>query len=209
MTRSSVIRRALAILLVAGGLTLGGAAMGRSADYSGGGSALILAGQELKVDPLTTTLAPKIAIASVKVVPSADHETLKLGLYCAAYKVENSVSVLMPAIEEEWNKALEATHMPSGLAAEIEVQSASSYRRCVELSEMNVRCITRVKLAGTARAAGNGTSAVVQVSADVERNSSVGGFCSSLARGVAVTSREAALALFNDAQAKLTTPPAP
>lgn len=171
----------------------------RSVDYGGGASALIEVGQALKVSPLTIEPTPSFTLGAIKASSEVDHQTMALGNYCAAWKVDNPIGRLLPLIAEEWNKRASATQGPS-LA--VSLSSASSYRRCVEVGEMNVRCITRVKLAGTAELVG-GSSGPVPISADEERDASVGGFCGNLAQGIGVVSREAVLALLADAEKKV------
>lgn len=171
----------------------------RSVDYAGGSTALIEAGRALKVSPLTTEPTPSYTLSSVTASSEVDHRTMALGNYCSAWKVDNPIGRLLPLIADEWNKKAAAIQ---GSALTISLSSASSYRRCVEVAEMNVRCITRVKLAGTAERVG-GSSGPVPISADEERDASVGGFCGNLAQGIGVVSREAVLALFMDAEKKV------
>lgn len=181
--------------------TMPEAGSARSVDYSIGSVGLISSGQELKITPLTTELRAQSWIEAIESSGVVDHITESLGIGCSAYKVENPISLLFPIIRDEWNSTRAEGKRPD-IRLSIMVTNASSYRRCVFVGEMNMRCISRVRLNGTAQILGQPDTQTIAISADVERDASVGGFCGNLSRGVGVISREAVLALLVDAEHK-------
>jgi hypothetical protein len=131
----------------------------------------------LKIAPITV-LPPGALPVGLTAAPAADHEVLRLGQYCDVV-VMNPVSQLV---------ALMAAPPPPSPLAEVAITRARSFRRCLELSEMNVRCITRVTLDASVTKPDHPTRPISVV---VERDASVGGFCEELAQGVGVVTRQA------------------
>ncbi|MFA5968453.1 MAG: hypothetical protein WC816_04315 [Sphingomonas sp.] len=196
------MRHITAFALASAGIVMPTNCWPRVVDYPDNPAAIIAAGRELKITPLTIDPDVQSTITSVSTGAAVDHTTLALGLACSASKVQNPISNLIKQTKNEWNAAAlrlvsaNTTELPALI---INVSSASSYRRCVEISELNLRCITKVKLAGTVRSQGQD----VPIAAEAERAASVGGFCGSLARGIGVASREAVFALFTEAEHKV------
>lgn len=175
-------------------------ATARVVDYSVSDELIRQEGFELKIAPISEAVQPGDRNISLNIAPGIDHITMALGMYCSAYKVENPVTQLLQRLAADRSIAASASNTTT-TTAYIAVTSARSYRRCVELGEMNVRCIVRVSINGTVADKDGATG--IPISADVERDSSVSGICGSLARGIRVVSREAGIALFKDAEAKL------
>jgi hypothetical protein len=129
---------------------------------------------------------------AVEALPEADHQSLVLGNYCSAYKLWNPVSLMLGQLAFEADR----DGTPGAAAGQplltVRLTGARSFRRCVEVSEANIRCITRVTLSGEAvHRAADGAERRVPVDAQVERDSSVGGFCGGIARALGVVSRQA------------------
>ncbi len=177
-------------------------ASARVVDYTIDDAAMRAAATELKIAPFTPLPSRGGRTVALTVDPGADQPTLALGILCSAYKVENPVSRLMAGLVATWAKDGRITPAADQAQVRLHVTSARSYRRCVEMGEMNGRCITKTMIAGTVEADGQ-TSAIA---GEAERDASIGGFCGSLAKGIGVVSREAGLALIADAEAKLVTP---
>ena len=131
----------------------------------------------LKIAPITT-LPSGALLVRLTASPTTDHEVLRLGQYCDVV-IQNPVSQLVALM------AAPSTQLPS---TEVAILRARSFRRCLELSEMNVRCITRVTLDATVTKADHPTQAISVV---VERDASVGAFCEDVAKGVGVVTRQA------------------
>lgn len=131
----------------------------------------------LKIAPITALLPGPLPVV-LTAAPAADHEVLRLGQYCDV-TIINPVSQLV---------ALMATPPPPSPSVEVAITRARSFRRCLELSEMNVRCITRVTLDADVTSSGQLKRPVTVI---VERDASVGGFCEDVAQGVGVITRQA------------------
>jgi hypothetical protein len=182
----------LAALLTAA--LLGQPLAARVVDYSVDDSVIVQEATELKIASITPGLTLENHTINVTIAPGVDHITDALGIYCSVYKVENPISQLVKKL------AVAAANDKAAASININLTGARSYRRCVEVKEMNARCIIRVVLTGTVAGAGAGS---IPISGDVERDSSVSGICGSLARGIRVVSREAAIMFLKDAEKKL------
>jgi hypothetical protein len=182
------------LLVVA--LALAGPAAGRVVDYAELDQARFEAdAARLKIQPISGAPAAPARTLVVELDPSINHETLALGLACSFYEVQNPMSVLFSQLLAEAGPAA----APDGARLEARVTRARSWRRCVEVGEMNYRCITRVMLTGSVP---NGGGEARAISVSVERDASIGGLCENLAQGVGVVSREAALQFIAAAQAE-------
>jgi hypothetical protein len=151
-----------------------------------------------------TGISPPPARTAIDIVleaaPAADHMSLALGNYCSAYKIWNPTGAMLKALAAEADRDGVLGSSGQGPLLTLRLDSARSYRRCVEVKEANARCITRVTLSGEAihRAADN-SERRVSLKADVERDSSVGGFCGGINRALGVITREAGQQLLADA----------
>jgi hypothetical protein len=131
----------------------------------------------LKIAPITSLPSGALPV-TLTATPATDHEVLRLGQYCDVM-IKNPVSQLV---------ALMAAPPPQSPSAEVAITRARSFRRCLELSEMNIRCITRVTLDASVTRPDQPTHSLSVV---VERDASVGGFCEDVAQGVGVVTRQA------------------
>ena len=127
---------------------------------------------------VTPPAAPGRQALMVVAAPGLDHETLRLGIFCSAYKVMLPVTAIVEMVASEASAPAPAPTLT------LTVASARSSSRCVQIGELNVRCINKVSISGTADAR--------PVAVSVERDASVGGFCEDIARGLGVVAREAA-----------------
>lgn len=152
--------------------------------------------QAIATDLKITAISPAPEKAPVnvalEVAPSADHISLALGNFCSAYKLWNPVSLMLEKVVAEAD--------PDGVAGAagdqplltLKLASARSFRRCVEVAEYNVRCITRVSLSGEAvHRSVDGSERRAPISVQVERDSSIGGFCGGIGKALSVISRQA------------------
>lgn len=142
----------------------------------------------LKIAPVTP-LPPEAATVALTAAPAADHDVLPLGQYCV-FRVNNPVSRLVAGL----TPSAPAVAPRSAVA----ITAARSFRRCVEVGELNVRCITRVTLDATVT---SGDQPARPLSVVVERDASIGGFCEDVAQGVGVVTREAVHQLISRALA--------
>lgn len=190
------MRHAAAAIAV---VMLAGVAAARSVDYSVDDTSMRAAASRLGIEPVSPLPDRGPDDVALVVSPAADHETLRLGMACSAFKVLNPVSALLPRIAAAWDRdgrvAIEAGAAPVTLR----VDAARSYRRCVLVSETSVRCITKVAMNGAVETGGRSAA----IAGEAERDAAVGGFCGDLALGIGIVGREAAIALIGDARAKL------
>lgn len=129
---------------------------------------------------------------AVEALPEADHQSLALGNYCSAYKLWNPVGLMLGRLAAEADRDGSPGAGAGQPLLTVRLTSARSFRRCVEVSEYNTRCITRVTLSGEAvHRAADGAERRVPIDAQVERDSSVAGFCGGIARALGVVSRQA------------------
>jgi hypothetical protein len=158
------------------------------------------AGLKINVSPVPV---PGPFAIMLTAAPSLDHETLRLGISCSAYKINNPVSAILDMVARE-------ASAPAAPPLRISIATARSMTRCVEVKEYNVRCITRVTLNGEAvvPASEGQTERSLPLTLTLERDSSVGGFCENTAKGVGLVTREAAQQLVAAAITGASAPPA-
>lgn len=129
--------------------------------------------------------------AGLVIVPSVDHEVLRGGIYCSAWKVENPISQLIRQGFDHWGAVVPlADSTPASIG--VTIKAASTFSRCVGVSELKSVCITRVTIDAEIAARGE-PARPVRVS--VERSAKGIGACAGLTRGIALVSREAVIAL--------------
>lgn len=192
---------AFAICAVA---ALAGPAQSRVVDYSTlTAEGFVSEAARLKIAPISPPPASSGRDIVARIAATGiDHEVLTLGNYCSAYKVENPISAMLQGL---FVAAARPPGLPSAAdAVTIAVTSARSNQRCVEVKEMNVRCIARVTIVGEAEAG----QRKVPLSVSVERDSSVTGLCGDRGRAVGVISREAGLQFLAAALAAVAAPAA-
>ncbi len=164
-----------------------GAAAARNVDYAAlTPEKFASEAERLKIAPISPL--PDISarpLFTIRLAAALKHETLALGNYCAV-AVTNDVAAMMQKLVEDLKTEQEVA--ATGPEIIIALSQARSYRRCIEVAEMNIRCITTVMLVGSKWP---DSAAAKQISVRVERDSSVGGFCENVARGVGIVTREA------------------
>jgi hypothetical protein len=176
-------------LAVAAAMLASAPAAAREVDYAAieaQGFAALAA--RLKIAPITR-LPPGAAGVALVAAAAADHDVLALGQYCV-FGIRNPVTRLA---------ALLAASPPQQPAVAVSITRARSFRRCMEVGELNVRCITRVTLDATVT---RGDQPAQPVTVTVERDASIGGFCEDVAQGVGVITRQAVHELLTRAAAQ-------
>jgi hypothetical protein len=155
---------------------------------------------DLKIRDITPA-PPRAAVdIAVEALPAADHQSLALGNYCSGYKLWNPVGLMLGALAAEADRDGTPGAAEGQPLLTIRLTAGRSFRRCVEVAEYNTRCITRVTLAGEAvHRAADGTERRVPIETQVERDSSVAGFCGGIARALGVVSRQAGQELIDKA----------
>jgi hypothetical protein len=179
-------RRLLVALAV--GMALGGPAPAREVDYAAiDAQGFAATAARLKIAPVMP-LPPGAAGVALAAQPAADHDVMALGQYCV-FRITNPVTRLVAQL---------AAAPPPAPAVSISITRARSFRRCVEVGELNVRCITRVTLDADVARSGQPARPLTVI---VERDASIGGFCEDVARGVGVITRQAMHELLDRATA--------
>lgn len=162
--------------------------------------AIALAATDLKIKGVSPPPPRSTFDIAVEVGPAVDHQSLALGIYCSVYKVWNPAGAMLKALAAEADRDGVLGGAEGAPLLTIRLDTARSYRRCVEVKEMNSRCITRVTLSGEAiQRAADGVERRVPLKADVERDSSIDGICGGIARALGVITREAGQQLLAEA----------
>lgn len=139
-------------------------------------------------------LAPLPARGSTHVAlvlaPAVDHEVVRTGIFCSAWKVQNPMSGLLRRFVAAWDRD-GAPGTAAGAAVDllVTVDRAATVSRCVGTGELKSMCITRVSIDGTMAARDQPARAF-----HVERESAAHGvgMCAGLTRGIGLVSRQAA-----------------
>ncbi|RJF94061.1 hypothetical protein D3876_07305 [Sphingomonas cavernae] len=136
--------------------------------------------------------------------PATDHVAISAGMGCSAWKIENPVGQMLKPLLTAWDRDGALSDAGTAGVVTLRLNRASSLNRCVQLEEFDETCIARVRLAGTIAYVGeDGATRELPVAANIERSGSIGAFCSNLARFIGIVSREAGIALIDDARTKL------
>jgi hypothetical protein len=165
----------------------------RVADYSVGDEKLMQWGLELSLNPIAALPTKSSRNVALEIAPGVDHDAIRGGIYCSAWKVENPIAQLIGNVASQWDsdgKLASGTEIADVM---IKVDRASTLTRCVGSGELAAICITRVAIEAQVTEVSAQTTRPVRVS--IERSGPLKGLCSGLARSVAVVSRESAIAL--------------
>lgn len=153
--------------------------------------------------PFATSPPRGTANIALETPSAADHRVAVVSIYCQAYKIENPVSVLIQDLvlgADNDGKLADAGNGEADIT--IRMMKASTLLRCLTSNDLNVLCKNNVKM--TAQATfrnADGTVTQLPLFASVERKGRVGGFCGNIARYTGIVTREAGVALINQALA--------
>ena len=143
--------------------------------------------------PLAPVPARGDAHVAVQIAPEVDHQVVRVGIFCSAWKVQNPISILIQRFLAAWDRDGAPSSSPSGPAdLLVKVDRASTLSRCVGTGELKTTCITRVSIDGSIARKSEAARAF-----HVEREEATKGIgaCAGLTRGIALVSRDAASAL--------------
>lgn len=181
----------------AAGVTLAAAspAASRVVEYNLDKAAIESAALDQGIDgPFSDAPDPTSFPFSIETSSAADHSAKIVSIYCQAYKMENPISALM--------QHLLPAASPSTSRPVLRLTKGSTLLRCLGSGEFKNICKNEVKLSAELDfKSADGTPVTLPVSASVERNGRVGGFCGNMARYTAIVSREAGIELLNKARA--------
>lgn len=130
---------------------------------------------------------------AVAIAPDVDHDVVRVGIYCSAWKVRNDMAPLLQRFLAAWDRdGAPAAVGAAGVDRTVTIARAATLNRCVASGEMRTACITRVTIAGSV-ADRDGTARPFRI--EREQPTRVGGVCGNLARGIGLVSRSAAAAM--------------
>lgn len=158
--------------------------------------------QGLVPSPAPPKAAKPIAL---QLAPDLDHEVMRVGIVCSAWKVQNPISSLIRDMVAAQNpdgpiKDIGATKN----AISVTVKRAGTLSRCVSTGDLSGDCITRVSI--DASVSVDGTAEPHQIHAEVEKNTRSIGMCAGLTRGIGLVSRETVIQLIAKAEAFVSAP---
>lgn len=133
---------------------------------------------------------------AVRIAPAVDHEVLRVGIACSAWKVQNPMSALLQRFLTAFDRdGAPASSLTPAAGMLVTVDRARTLSRCVGTGEMRTTCITRVSIDGTTMLHGE-TARPFRV--EREEAAKGVGVCAGLARGIGLVSRQAAGALVDE-----------
>lgn len=197
--RAVLLGSAIAALMCAGP-----AVAKRVADYSVGDAQLMQWGLELSLNPIAALPTKSSHNVALEIAPGVDHEAIRGGIYCSAWRVENPIAQLIGNVASQWDGDGKLASGAEIADVRLKVDRASTLTRCVGSGELAAICITRVAIEAQVTEVSSQTSRPVRVS--IERSGPLKGLCAGLARSVAVVSRETVIALINAAGAAAVAP---
>jgi hypothetical protein len=169
----------------------------RVADYSVSDSEILKWGQEQKLNPLSELPQKSAYNIALEMAPGIDHQVVRGGVYCSAWKIDNPVSQLFRTVVANWDSdgALAGSGSPADIT--LRIDQARTFSRCVGTGELVGTCITRVSIDGSVIAVAGKETRPVNV--EVELAGKMSGICGGIAKGTAAVSREAVIAFIKAA----------
>jgi len=128
--------------------------------------------------------ASKIRLSLSK---SLDHEVIRAGIACSAWRIENPMTQLVEKTFADWDMLVN----DGAPAADVFIDFASTISRCISTGEMKATCVTRVTLKGSVR---QGSQSPVPISVAIESPTRGIGVCAGLTRGIGLVARNATFA---------------
>ena len=181
----------------------------RVADYSVTDAELIKWGQEQNINPLSALPSKSVSNVALEISPSVDHQVVRGGVFCSAWKIDNPISQIIRSIATQWDSNGTLASPGAGADVTLRIDQARTFSRCVGTGELVGTCITRVSIDGSVSAGFGKESRPVNV--EVEFGGKMGGFCAGMAKSTAAVSREAVIAFIKAAandEAKVAEPKA-
>lgn len=147
--------------------------------------------------PLTPTPARGPFHIALETMPDVDHEVIRAGIACGAWKIRNPLSLLVRRFAVAWDReGAPADAIAPSVDLLLKVTRASTLSRCISTGEMKSSCIYRVTINGSVMTR---DGAVHPIRAEQESAAKGIGVCAGLTRGIALVSRAATAALIKDA----------
>jgi hypothetical protein len=129
-----------------------------------------------------------------------DHRLKILGISCSAWKVENPLSQMVVRALGAWDRDGVLGLSEQRPLIRLKIGNVLSTLRCVQIAELNVRCMTRTAISGEATVEAEGqTPRTEAISVKVEQQPSVG--ACGVARAAALSGRAASILLVEKLEA--------
>jgi hypothetical protein len=168
----------------------------RVADYSVSDAELIKWGQEQNINPLSALPTKSANNVGLEIAPSVDHQVVRGGVLCSAWKIDNPISQIIRSIATQWDSDGTLATPGAGADVTLRIDQARTLSRCVGTGELVGTCITRVSIDGSVVGSGKEPR---PVNVEVEFGGKLSGFCAGIAKGTATVSREAVIAFIKAA----------
>jgi hypothetical protein len=140
------------------------------------------------------------AHVAVIIAPEVDHEVIRAGIACGAWKIRNPISVELRRFASALDRdgsAVEGSAAPVDLL--VKVDRAATLSRCVSTGEMKSACIYRVTIVGSVK---DRTGSERPLRIEHEAVAKGVGICAGLTRGIGIVGRSATAAFFDEAVKK-------
>lgn len=182
----------IAALTIAGIVCISPTEAKRVADYSVSDAELVKWGQEQNINPLSALPTKSANNVALEITPSVDHQVVRGGNFCSAWKIDNPISQIIRSIAAQWDSDGALASPGAGSDITLRVDQARTFSRCVGTGELVGTCITRVSIDGSVTTGSAKEPRPVNV--EVEFGGKMSGFCAGIAKGTAAVSREAVIA---------------
>lgn len=188
------MNRSISVSLAAVLLCGAAPAAARTADYGKDEAQFANDAFELEVSSVPTLPSRGQVDVVADDLQALDHELKVLGLHCSLWDVENPLSQMVSKALGAWDSDGELGDTDRRPLIRLTFKSARSTMRCVEVEELDGRCLVRTSIEAEARIdQGADTLRVEPVSINVEHEQAEAS-CS-IARGTALSGRSASIAL--------------
>lgn len=192
-----MIGRTLSIALVLACLAVSGPADAkRTANYSVDDAEIMKWGLEQNLNPISAMPVKSVHNVTLEIAPGVDHEVIRGGIYCSAWKITNPISQMITKAATLWDNDDKLAGTTDAPDLKISVERANTLTRCVSTGELVGTCITRVIIDAQVT---QGSAPPRPIHTMIERGGKLGGFCGGIAQSVAVVSRETVIALIKAA----------
>ena len=125
-----------------------------------------------------------------------DHQLMILGIHCRAWEVNNPLSQMVRRSFAAWDSDGALEPVAGAPLLRVEIGSAGSTLRCVEVQELESRCMVRTRISGEATFQRPGApDRTIPFSIQDEQINDRPGACGTLSRGTALSGRAASFAL--------------
>jgi len=164
----------------------------RTVDYSVDDATLHKWAEEQELTPLMPNPNKSIHHIALDFSPGVDHEVVRGGLACSAWTIDNPISLSITAAITRWDREGRLATPTETPDLKVHIERASTLTRCVGTGELKSTCLSRVSIGALLTV---GTTPTQSVHVTIERPTKAVGACAGLTRGIALVSREAAIAL--------------